>query len=74
MAFESIDNVHGSYGLSLCVFTVSHGISDHVFEKNLQHSSCFFIDEAGYALDSSTTGETTDCGLCDSLDIVTKHL
>jgi len=73
LSLESIDDVHGSDGLSLGVFRVGHSISDDVFEEDFEDTSGFFVDESRDSLDSSTPSETTDGGLRDSLDVVSQH-
>jgi hypothetical protein len=41
-------------------------------EEDLQYTSRLLVDEARDTLDSSTTSQSSDCGLGDSLDVVTK--
>lgn len=43
-------------------------------EEDLEHTTSLFIDETTDTLHTTTTSETTDCGLGDSLDVVTKNL
>jgi len=72
LSFEGVDNVHGSHGLPFGVFSVGHGISDDIFQEDLEDSAGFLVDETRDTLDSSTAGKTTDGGFRDSLDVVTK--
>ena len=74
MAFEGVDDVHGGDGLPLGVLGVSDGITDDVFQEDLEDPAGFFIDEAGDALDPSTTSQTTDGRLGDALDAVAENL
>ena len=74
LTLQSIDDVHGSDGLSLGVLSVGDGISDDVLKEDLEDSTGLFVDEARDTLDTTTTCQTTDGGLGDSLDVVTKHL
>ena len=74
LALQSIDNVHGSDGLSLGVLGVSNSISDHVLQKHLKNTTGLFVDETGDTLHTTTASQTTDGGLGDSLDVVTKDL
>ena len=74
LAFQSIDDVHGGDGLSLGVLGVGDGITDDVLQENLQDTTGFFVDEARDTLDTTTTSQTTDSGLGDTLDVITQHL
>ena len=74
LAFQSIDNIHGSDGLSLGVLSVGDSIPDDVFQENLEDSSGFFIDQSRDSLHSTTTSKTTDGGLGDTLDVIPQHL
>ena len=44
----------------------------HVLQENLEHATSLFVDETRDTLDTTTTRETADGGLGDSLDVVTK--
>jgi len=53
---------------------VSDGITDDVLEKYLEYAMGLFVDESGDTLDSTTTCQTTDGRLSDTLDVITQHL
>ena len=74
LTLQSIDDVHGSDGLSLGVLSVGDGISDDVLKEDLEDSTGLFVDEARDTLDTTTTSQTADGGLGDALDVVTQHL
>lgn len=74
LSLESVDDVHGSYSFSFGVLGVGDGITDDVLQENLQHTSCFFVDETGDALHATTTCETANGWLRDPLDVVAKNL
>ena len=74
LPLESIDNVHGRHGPSLGVFCVGDCVTDHVLQKHLENSTGLLVNEARDTLDSTTASETTDSGLSDALDVVTKDL
>ena len=74
MAFKGVDYVHGSDGLALGVFGVGDGIPDDVLEEHLEDTTGLFVDEARDTLDTSTTCQTADGGLGDTLDVITQHL
>ncbi|KAJ8667544.1 hypothetical protein QAD02_009207 [Eretmocerus hayati] len=74
LAFQGVDYVHGGDGLPLGVLGVGHGVTDDVLEEHLQHASGLLVDQSGDTLDSATTGQTTNRGLGDALDVVTQHL
>jgi hypothetical protein len=46
----------------------------HIFEESLENATGLFVNEAGDTLDTATTSETTNGGLGDTLDVVTKNL
>ena len=74
LALEGIDDIEGGDGLALGVLGVGDGITDDVLEEDLEDGAGLLVDEAGDTLDTTTTCETTDGGLGDSLDVVTKNL
>ena len=73
MALQSIDDIHGSDGLSLGMLGVSDGISDDIFKEDLEDTAGLFIDEAGDTLDTTTASETANGRLGDTLDVITQH-
>lgn len=74
LAFQGVDDVHGCDGLPLGVLGVGDGITDDVLQEYLQDTTGLFVDQARDTLYSSTTRQTTDCGLGDALDVITQHL
>ena len=74
LTLQSIDDVHGGDSLSLGVLAVGDGITDDVLKENLKNSTGFLVDESRDTLDSSSSGETANCWLRDSLDVITKNL
>ena len=74
LALEGVDDVHGRHSLAAGVLGVGDRVTDDVLEENLEDTTGLFVDETRDALDTTTTGETTDSGLGDSLDVVTKDL
>ena len=74
LTLEGVDNVHGSDGLTTSVLGVGDRVTDDVLEEDLEHTTGLLVDETGDTLDTATTGETTDGGLGDALDVITKDL
>jgi hypothetical protein len=74
LALERVDDVHGGDGLALGVLRVRDRVADDVLEEDLEDAARLLVDQAGDALHSASTGQTTDGGLCDALDVVTKNL
>ena len=74
LAFQGVDDVHGGDGLPLGVLGVGDGIADDVLEEHLQDTTGLLVDEAGDTLDTTTTSQTADGGLGDTLDVITQHL
>ena len=58
----------------LRVFSVRDRVTDDVLEEDLEDATGLLVDETGDTLDTTTTSETTDGGLGDTLDVVTKNL
>ena len=74
LPLEGIDNVHGGDGLPLGVFGVGDGVPDDVLKENLEDTTGLLVDESGDTLDSTTTSQTSDGGLGDTLDVISQHL
>jgi hypothetical protein len=74
LTLEGVDDVHGSDGLPAGMLSVGDGITDDILEKDLEDTTSLFVDQTGDTLDTTTTGETSDSGLGNTLDVVTKDL
>merc|ERR1712045_286536 len=74
LPLEGIDNIHSSDSLPLGMFSVGDSISDHVLKEHLQHTTGLLVDEARDTLDSTTTRQTSDGGLSNTLDVISQHL
>ena len=74
LTLQSIDDVHGSDGLSLGVLSVGDGISDDVLKEDLEDTTGLLVDEARDTLDTATARQTADGGLGDALDVVPEDL
>ena len=74
MTLEGVDDVHGSDSLPLGVLGVGDGISDDVLKEDLEDTTGLFVDEARDTLDTTTTRQTADGRLGDTLDVITQHL
>ena len=74
LPLQSVDDIHGGDGLSSGVLGVGDGITDDVLEEDLEDSSGLLVDESGDTLDTTTSSETSDGGLGDSLDVVSQDL
>ena len=74
LAFQGIDDIHSGDGLPLGVLGVGDSISDHIFEENFEDTSSFFVDQSTDSFYTTTTRQTADGWLRDSLDVVTKNL
>ena len=73
LPLQSIDNIHGSYCLSLGMLSVCDCISDHVLEENFQNSSGFFVDQPRNSLHTTPTSKTANSWLGDTLDIIAQN-
>jgi hypothetical protein len=74
LALEGIDDVHGSDGLTTSVLGVGDGVTDDVLKEDLEDTTGLLVDQTRDTLDTTTTSETTDGGLGDTLNGVTNDL
>ena len=74
LAFQGIDDIHGGDSLPLGMLGVGDGITDDVLKEDLEDTTGLFVDESRDALDTTTTRQTADGGLGDTLDVITQHL
>ena len=73
LALQSVDDVHGGDSLSLGVLAVGDSITDDVLKEHLQDSTGFLVDQSGDSLDSSSSGETANGWLGDTLDVISEN-
>lgn len=74
LPLESIDDVHGSDGLPLSVLGIGDCITDYILKEDLEDTASLFVNEPRYAFDSTTTSQTTNSWLGDTLDVIAQHL
>ena len=53
---------------------ICDGITNNVLQKDLEDTTGLLINQPGDALDATTTGQTTDGGLGNALDVVAQDL
>ena len=73
LSLEGVYYIHSSDGLPLGMLGVGNGITDDILQEYLQDTSGFFVDKSRDTLDTTTSSQTTDSGLGDTLDIITKN-
>ena len=74
LTLESVDDVEGGDGLALGVLSVGDSVADDTLEEGLENTASLLVDHGRDTLDTTTTSETADSGLGDTLDVVTKNL
>ena len=74
LTLEGVHNIEGSDSFTSGVLSVGDGVTDNVLKEDFEHSSGLFVDESRDTLDSTTSSQSTDGGLGDTLDIVTQDL
>ena len=74
LTLKGVDDVHGSDSLTTSMLGVGDRVTDDVLKEDLEDTTGLLVDETTDTLNTATTGETTDSGLGDTLDIVTKDL
>jgi len=56
------------------VLAIGDGVTDDILQEDLQDTTGLLVDQAGNTLDTTTTSQTADGGLGDTLDVVTQDL
>lgn len=74
VTLEGVDNVEGSDGLTLGVVSVLSSITNDVHEELTKDVTNAVVDQERDTLDTTTTGETTNSGLGNTLKVVTGDL
>jgi hypothetical protein len=74
LALESIDNVEGCDSLALGVLGVCDGITDDTLKEGLKDTTGLLVNHSRDTLDTTTTSQTADSGLGDTLNVVTQNL
>jgi len=74
LTLESVDDVEGGDGLALGVLSVGDSVADDTLEEGLENTTGLLVDHGRNTLDTTTTSETADSGLCDTLDVVAQNL
>lgn len=74
LSLQSVDNVERSNSLSLGVLSVSDSVSDNVLQEGLQDTSDFLVDQSRNTLDTTSSGQSSDGWLGDTLNVVSQDL
>ena len=74
LALEAVNDVYGGDSLSAGVLGVGDGVTDNVLQKHLEDSTGFLINQSGNTLHTTTTSQTANGGLRNSLDVITQYL
>ena len=56
------------------MLSVGDGVTDNTLEEGLENTTGLLVDHGRNTLDTTTTCETTDSGLGDTLDVVAQDL
>ena len=74
LPLEGVDHIKGGDSLPLSVLSVCHSIADDTFKEGLEDTTSLLVDHSGDTLDTTTTSETADSGLGDTLNVVAQNL
>ena len=74
LTLQGVDDIHGGDSLTAGVLSVGNRVTDDVLKEDLEDTTGLFVDETGDTLDTTTTSETADSGLGDTLDVIAKDL
>ena len=70
LSLQSIDDVHSGDSFPLGMLSVGDSVTNNIFQENLEHTSGLFINETRDTFDTTSSGQTTNSGLGDTLDII----
>jgi len=70
LSFQRIDDIECCHCLSPGVLSVSHRVSHHVFQEDLEDVATFVVDESANALDPASARQSANSGLGDALDVL----
>ena len=73
LPLEGIDDIHSGDSLPLGVFGVGDSITDDVLKEDLEDTTGLLVDQARDTLDTSTSRQTADGGLGDTLNVITQY-
>lgn len=74
LPLKSVDDIERGNSLALGVLSVCDRVSDDRLEEELEDTTGLVVDEARDTLDTTTTRQTADSGLGNTLDVVTQNL
>ena len=74
LPLESVNNVHSSDGLAASVLSIGDSVANDVLEEDLENTASFFIDETTDTLHATTSRQTPNRGLRDSLNVIPQNL
>ena len=74
LSLQGVHHVQGGHGLSLGVLRVGDGVSDDVLQEGLQDGSDFLVDQGRDSLDTTSSGQSSDGRLGDTLDVISENL
>ena len=73
LSLQRVDDVHSCDSFPFRMLGVGDSVTNNIFEEDFQYTSGFFVDQSGNTFHSTTSGQTTNCGLGDTLDVITKN-
>jgi len=74
LSLESVDNVERGDSLALGVLSVGDRVADDRLEEELEDTTGLVVDKTRDTLDTTSSRETSDSGLGDTLDVVSQDL
>jgi hypothetical protein len=74
LSLEGVDDIKSSDGLSASVLGVSDSVLDNRLEERLENTSGLLVDEGRDSLDTTSTSQSSDGRLGDTLNVVSQDL
>jgi hypothetical protein len=73
LTFQSVYDIHRGDCLPLGVLGVGDCVSDNIFQENFEDSTGFFVDQSGDTFNTTSSSQSTDRGLGDTLDVISQN-
>jgi hypothetical protein len=74
LSLEGVHNIHGCDSLALGMLGVGDSVTDHILKEYLKNTTSLLVDESRDTLHTSTTSQTANGRLGDTLDVITQNL
>jgi hypothetical protein len=74
LSLESIDNIERSDSLALGVLSIGDRVTNDRLKEKLENTTGLVVDKTRDTLNTTSSCETSNSGLSDTLDVVSQDL